>query len=330
MSDVEMEGNASLEETQKEMIGDVPINAAKSRVTATNKQKCLVFAGRGISRQERHFLMDLRQLMPHHKAESKLDEKKRLAESIPELCHLKGCNTTIFLENRKRKDLYMWLSQVPNGPSAKFLISNLHTMDELKMPGNCLKGSRPVLSFDHAFSVNPELQVLRALITQTFGTPRHHPNSKPFVDHVFCFLYVKGRIAFRNYQIVEETEAQSKKVNRSLLEIGPRFTMQPIRILNGTFEGQTVWKNEDFVTPNQVRVLCISREPRKRKITMPPPPHKHKRQNQTTHAHTQLRANAKKKASNYVEKKRALRKRAAFVDEKGSAPEPTAVDRVFQ
>eukprot|EP01064_Diplonema_japonicum_P025439 TRINITY_DN36865_c0_g1_i1.p1 TRINITY_DN36865_c0_g1~~TRINITY_DN36865_c0_g1_i1.p1 ORF type:complete len:287 (+),score=81.27 TRINITY_DN36865_c0_g1_i1:42-902(+) len=279
---------------EKAMVGDVSIKPTASKVKASNKQKCLVFAGRGISRQERHFLMDLRQLMPHHKPESKLDEKKRLSEVIPELCHLKGCNSTIFLENRKRKDLYMWISQVPEGPSVRFLLSNLHTMDELKMSGNCLKGSRPVLSFDKAFSEQPELQVLRALLTQAFGTPKNHPNSKPFIDHVFSFFYVNGRIAFRNYQIVEEKDAQTKKINRSLLEIGPRFTMQPVRILNGTFEGSTVWKNPDFVSPNE------------------------------------LRSRARAKATRYVERKRALRKRAVFIDGEGAAPEPTAVQKVFQ
>ena len=238
--------------SENPMMGDISISAEKSRVKPTNKQKCLVFAGRGISRQERHFLIDLRTLMPHSKEESKLDEKKRLSEAIPELCNLKGCNSTVFLENRKRKDLYMWLAQVPGGPSVKFLVSNLHTMDELKMTGNCLKGSRPILSFDHAFSQLPELNVLRSLLTQVFGTPKNHSKSKPFVDHVFSFFYVKGRIAFRNYQIVEETDPQTKQVERSLLEIGPRFTLQPIRILNGTFEGKTVWKNEEFVNPNKV------------------------------------------------------------------------------
>eukprot|EP00659_Diplonema_papillatum_P018664 gene18665-28814_t len=237
--------------TATSMIGNVSIAPTPSRVKSANKQKCLVFASRGISRQERHFLIDLRQLLPHHKAESKLDEKRRLSDVIPEICNLKGCNSTIFFENRKRKDLYMWLAQVPEGPSIRFLLSNVHTMDELKMPGNCLKGSRPILSFDKAFSEQPELQIIRAMLTQTFGTPRHHPNSKPFIDHVFCFFYINGRIAFRNYQIVDEVDPQTKKLDRSLLEIGPRFTMQPIRILNSTFVGSTVWKNPDFVNPNE-------------------------------------------------------------------------------
>ena len=30
-------------------------------------------------------------------------------------------------------------------------VQNVHTMDELKMTGNCLKGSRGILSFDKGF-----------------------------------------------------------------------------------------------------------------------------------------------------------------------------------
>eukprot|EP01065_Artemidia_motanka_P051418 TRINITY_DN9072_c0_g1_i1.p1 TRINITY_DN9072_c0_g1~~TRINITY_DN9072_c0_g1_i1.p1 ORF type:complete len:346 (+),score=141.87 TRINITY_DN9072_c0_g1_i1:71-1039(+) len=278
----------------KALIGDVSIARTPSRVTATNKQKTLVFASRGITRQERHFLMDLRTLLPHHKAESKLDEKKELADTIPELCALRGCNSTIFFENRKRKDLYMWISQVPEGPTAKFLVSNVHTMDELKMPGNCLKGSRPLLHFDKPFGEVPELQVLRALLTQTFGTPRHHPQSKPFIDHVFSFFFVKGRIWFRNYQIVEEKVPGSKRVERSLLEIGPRFVLQPIRIWDGSFEGKCAWMNDKYMSPNK------------------------------------LRAAAKQQAREYVQRKRAIRQREKWVAGKGAAPEKTEVDTVFR
>eukprot|EP00756_Hemistasia_phaeocysticola_P035991 Hpha_TRINITY_DN16614_c1_g1::TRINITY_DN16614_c1_g1_i26::g.180757::m.180757/K14820/BRX1, BRIX1; ribosome biogenesis protein BRX1 len=276
------------------MVGTVGIDQSRTKLKPSNKQKTLVFASRGISRQERHFLMDLRSLLPHHKAESKLDEKKKLADTIPELCALRGCNSTVFFENRKRKDLYMYLSQVPDGPTAKFLVSNVHTMDELKMPGNCLKGSRPLLHFDKSFTELPELQVLRALFTQTFGTPRHHPNSKPFIDHVFSFYYVKGRVWFRNYQIVEEKVPGTKQIDRSLLEIGPRFVMQPIRVWNGSFEGRCVWHNKDYVTPNR------------------------------------LRADAKNQAREYLERKRATRKREAYMSGKAALPDKSPVDKVFR
>lgn len=45
----------------------------------------------------------------------------------------------------------MWAAKMPNGPSIKLHVQNVHTMDELKMTGNCLKGSRGLLSFDKKF-----------------------------------------------------------------------------------------------------------------------------------------------------------------------------------
>ena len=34
---------------------------------------------------------------------------------------MKNCNMSMFFEMRKKLDLFMWLSMVPNGPSARFL-----------------------------------------------------------------------------------------------------------------------------------------------------------------------------------------------------------------
>lgn len=41
----------------------------------------------------------------------------------------------------------------------KFHVLNVHTLAELKLTGNHLKGSRPVLSFDASFDQQPHLQV---------------------------------------------------------------------------------------------------------------------------------------------------------------------------
>jgi len=40
-----------------------------------------------------------------------------------------------------------------------------------------------------------------------------------------------------------------------LIEIGPRFVLNPIRIFRGSFGGQTLYVNEDFVNPNVERAL---------------------------------------------------------------------------
>jgi ribosome biogenesis protein BRX1 len=39
-------------------------------------------------------------------------------------------------------------------------------MMELKFTGNCLKGSRPLLSFDPTFESTPELQLMKEIFTQ--------------------------------------------------------------------------------------------------------------------------------------------------------------------
>ncbi len=69
------------------------------------------------------------------------------------------------------------------------------------MTGNCLKGARPIMSFDKSFDEKPHLKLLKEMILQVFGSPRNHPRSKPFVDHVFSWFVVDSRVWFRNYQV---------------------------------------------------------------------------------------------------------------------------------
>jgi ribosome biogenesis protein BRX1 len=186
---------------------------------------------------------------------------------------------TLYFEARKHQDLYLWASKTPNGPSAKLFIQNIHTMDELKMTGNCLKGSRPILSFDSAFDQSPHWSLLKELLTQAFGVPRTSRRTKPFVDHVLTFSVLDGKIWFRNYQIIEEDPGSAilqkaqelasgaepdKRAKRSkkageeekpptLVEIGPRFVMTPIRIFEGSFGGATLYENPgEYSIPDPV------------------------------------------------------------------------------
>ena len=41
----------------------------------------------------------------------------------------------------------------------------------------------------------------------------------------------------------------------SLVEIGPRFVLNPIKIFAGSFSGAVLWSNPNFVTPNFRRRL---------------------------------------------------------------------------
>ena len=147
-------------------------------------------------------------------------------------------------------------------------------MSELHFPGNCLKGSRPILSFDATFSSKPHLLLIKELLTHTFGVPQGARKTKPFIDHVMGFTIADGKIWIRCFQISEtaisKTDAVkdngldsvadkstvSKKVgdtNISLVEIGPRFVLTPIVILESSFGGPVIYENKEFVSPNQIR-----------------------------------------------------------------------------
>jgi len=163
-----------------------------------NKQRCLVLCLRGATARYRHLLEDLRTLLSHHKKESKLDPgKSGTGRAISDIAEMRSCNSVLFLECRKHQDAYLWVGRVGEkaGPSAKFHISNVHTMDELRLTGNCMKGSRPILSFDESFQRIGHLKILKELFIDVFGTPRGHPKSKPFVDRVMAFYYADKKVS---------------------------------------------------------------------------------------------------------------------------------------
>jgi ribosome biogenesis protein BRX1 len=226
-----------------------------------NKQRCLVFCTRGVTARARHLLEDIRKLLPHHKKDAKLDVKDNL-RVVNEISEIKSCNSALFFEARKRQDLYLWASKTPHGPSAKFLVSNVHTMDELRMTGNCMLGSRPLLSFDSVFDTQPHFKLLKAMFTDVFGAPRGHPKSKPFVDRVMSFHHADGKIWVRNYQILDAADGDKKaeagavregREPTQLVEIGPRFVLTPIRVFAGSFGGATLYTNPRYESPNHVR-----------------------------------------------------------------------------
>eukprot|EP00854_Cymbomonas_tetramitiformis_P005187 gene5187-6312_t len=208
------------------------------KTTFRNKEKVLILATRGITHRYRHLMGDLKQILPHHKSEPKLDTKDDRGV-VNEVAELQNCTSAVLFEVRKHTDLYMWLAKTPAGPSVKFHVVNIHTMAELKLSGNHLLGSRPVLSFDATFDKQPHLQT--------------HRKVKPFFDHVFSFSVADTRIWFRNYQVVLPSDKAGKQQldGMTLVEVGPRMCLNPIRIFAGGFGGAVLYDNPHYVSPNQ-------------------------------------------------------------------------------
>ncbi len=79
-----------------------------------------------VRNRHRHLLNDLASLLPHGKKDAKLDTKSKLYQ-LNELAELYNCNNVFFFEARKGKDLYLWMSKAPNGPTVKMHMQNCNS-----------------------------------------------------------------------------------------------------------------------------------------------------------------------------------------------------------
>ena len=231
-----------------------------------NRQRVLLLTSRGVTQRHRHLVSDLFAMMPHARKEPKFD-KKGDPGLLNEVAEMYNCNNVVYFEARKHQDLYMWLAKAPNGPTIKFHVRNLHTMDELNFTGNSLKGSRPILSFDGSFDGEPHYQLMKEMFLQIFGVPPRARKSKPFLDHVMSFSIVDNKIWIRNYQIAEEATTKDTQSELQLVEIGPRFVLTPILVLEGSFGGAKIYENKEYVSPNMVRAqekMAVAASSRKR------------------------------------------------------------------
>ncbi|XP_057957110.1 ribosome biogenesis protein BRX1 homolog 2-like isoform X2 [Malania oleifera] len=225
-----------------------------------NKEKVLVTCSRRINYRYRHLMLNVVSLLPHCKKDNKVESKESKGTTLNELVELKNCSSCLFFECRKQKDLYLWMAKCPSGPSVKFLVNAVHTMEELKLTGNHLMGSRPILTFSTNFDKDLHWKLLKEMIIQIFGVPKEHRKSKPYHDHVFVFSIVDDHIWFRNYQI-SVPHNEPDKVDRggldkmTLVEVGPRFCLNPIKIFGGSFGGPTLYENPFYISPNQIRAL---------------------------------------------------------------------------
>ncbi|KAL4960306.1 Brix domain-containing protein [Aspergillus stella-maris] len=249
------------------------------------KTRVLMLTSRGVTSRHRHLLADMTSLLPHTHKESKLDSRKKAAGYnllLNSLADLHSCNVIFFLEAKKNgQDLYLWLSRPPNGPTIKFHVNNLHTMAELNtgFAGNCLKGGRGIVVFDQSFDEqgpvmsqpgNEYRGLIREMLRSVFCVPKRGVKGmKPFIDRVIGIYGVDGKIWIRVFEIRESEGGNKKKDGEeeagkpahnpkdgpeiSLVEIGPRFVLTPIVILEGSFGGPVIYENKEYVSPNQVR-----------------------------------------------------------------------------
>ncbi|KAJ9563255.1 hypothetical protein OSB04_008415 [Centaurea solstitialis] len=225
-----------------------------------NKEKVLVTCSRRINYRYRHLMLNLVSILPHCKKDNKVESKATKGATLNELVELKSCSSCLFFEIAyvpEAQRPYLWMSKCPNGPSVKFLVNAVHTMEELKLTGNHLKAYS---SYYQKLHGNINFFWCHLFLNRYLELPKEHRKSKPYHDHVFVFSIVDDHIWFRNYQI-SCPHTGADKIDRgglekmTLIEVGPRFCLNPIKIFGGSFGGPTLYENPFYVSPNQIRSL---------------------------------------------------------------------------
>ncbi|OHT15371.1 Ribosome biogenesis protein BRX1 [Tritrichomonas foetus] len=229
-----------------------PKNISKSS-TSTNINKVLVLLKRGISPVIRHFLHDFNQLLQNPIKAPKFKGKDYVM--LNELADEKNCNVILLFETRHSTEHYLWFALTPGGPSMCFFVENIHSIEELHFIGKCTPRTRPLLFFDPRFNSTPALQIAKEILKQTFGPP--FVGEQTIVDTAISFFYEDGHIWVVRYQIMFDQDPPA------LFEAGPRFCLQPVLILGGSFCGKEIYKNKDFTPPHKRKFLMPEKVPSK-------------------------------------------------------------------
>lgn len=140
---------------------------------------------------------------PHVKVEKKCLEDKT-PKNLMYMARKRKCDLICFWETKNHTDLYLYLSQSPEGPTARFHVIDIKSSKSMRFSGNFAKNTRPIINFSSDFDDLAELRVMKELLKRFFQSPYLHYKQAPFVDHVFQFLVTHEdvlRIDFHSYQI---------------------------------------------------------------------------------------------------------------------------------
>ncbi len=213
-----------------------------------NKQRTLILSNKGTTERERGLLQNFLSLLPQSKRDGKL-EKKNIADQIESCCDLQNTSNFIYLEKKKR-NTFLWVGKYPDGPTLKYQVDSCNHAKDKRFLGNCLKSSRPILSFDSSFQNSIVKKIEKNIWVDALNVPKNHPKSQPFIDKIYSFKHFNGKLEFRNFQISQKGE---KATDIELFEIGPRMKLELVRIFEGVMRGKILYVNESYKKPSELR-----------------------------------------------------------------------------
>jgi ribosome biogenesis protein BRX1 len=195
--------------------------------------RTLILSKRGISSFLRFFMKDFSRLIASSVRASKFSGS---LIGLNELAETHNCDHVALFESLAGDSHLLSVASTPGGPTAVFAIANIHTIEELHLLGRCSEESRRLLFFDPAFDGQIHFSIAKELLRRCFGGRPAAESPDCFVDTCVTFAVADARIWVARYQVCWE------EGTRRLFEAGPRFCLDLLAILNGSFCGQSIYK----------------------------------------------------------------------------------------
>lgn len=217
----------------------------RARTAARDDEQLRVHLQKGATPRQRHLVRDFARVLPNAQLGAKIDARATL-DSVQDACYARDNGmAAVFLRAPFEDEMTLWLARVPDGPSARFHVVNLHTVAELNFQYTVRRVRQPcLLSFDGSFEGAPHLRLIKELLRGLFAGPGGQPGAGGRFSSVISFCHVDEQIWVRAYDLHAEGEGAGDDGELSLRERGPRLVLIPQSVITSVVRGATIWCRE--------------------------------------------------------------------------------------
>ena len=200
--------------------------------------RIVVTTGRYPSKQLLDFMNEMIGLLPN------AEYRQRGAVPIKSVVHAaakRGFTMLLVFTERHKKACGLWLIKLPDGPTARFKLSNLIMPDQISGRGRPTNHRPELILNNFATRLGHRLgRMLGCLVP-------HDPQFRG--RQVITMHNQRDFIFFRHHRYIFEEKGEGKKrrVVARLQELGPRFTLKLKSLQMGTFDtqhGEYEWKHK--------------------------------------------------------------------------------------
>lgn len=221
-----------------EVAGEDSFDEFAAHFSGTEPPRILITTGRYPSRQLLEFMNEMVGLLPN------AEYRKRGAfpiKTIVQAATDKGFTMMLVFTERMKKCHGLWIIKLPEGPTARFKVSNVVMPEKIRGHGRPT-GHRPELILNN-FSTRLGHRVGRMLGCLVPHDPQFRGRQVLTLHNQRDFIF------FRHHRYIfeEKGEGKKKRVAARLQELGPRFTLRLKSLQMATFDtqhGEYEWKHK--------------------------------------------------------------------------------------